>query len=141
MLKRLIRKDTFLTRQEWRDPVRWEGDVRDPQAKVPWEIACHYALNGVPNLDHVVALRGNFRRTLMNFRNLSYTLYMAWCQHGDLDEVIAYHAIPQPDFPPPRAIPEAMIWYVAECLVECGIALHEGDRNVPNPDWAEVVHR
>lgn len=85
------------------------------------------------NIDTVVRLRRRFPRGLVDEFSRSYKLYTNWCPNGDLLSLIDRHNRHG------RLIPEPMIWHVAECLVECGIAMEQGD--ILMDDWQEIVHR
>ena len=113
----------------------FQGDVRDPSTKSPNELACHDALHRINALNTVVPLREIFRRGLINDDNKSYRMYMPWCPHGDLKGLNRTHIING------TPVPEAMVWYVAECLVECGIAMENGSLGGKVPGWVEIIHR
>ena len=66
----------------------------------------------------------------------TYRLYLTWATHRDLDDFITLHRRAN------RLCPEPMIWYVAESLAKCGLAMERGTLDdTADSEWDEIVHR
>lgn len=126
--------------QEWINPARWEGDIRDPATKTPFELTCNASMQSVHGLQNVAQLREAPHRGLIDNEACTYRVYIEWCAGQDLESLIDRHR--EANMP----VPEPMIWYVAEVLAECGIAMEQG-RSLPThpvpilTSWDEIVHR
>ena len=136
----MFRKDVYLDEKDWSSPRLWDGDVRDPNTKTPYELACHHALMQVPGLDSVIGMRETLGRGLIDNREMRYRMYLEWAPYGDLHELIeAYRNAPV------HHIPEPMLWYTFLCLAECGLAMDNGHVNSQDPEkdpgWRDIVHR
>ena len=135
-LQRVFRKDVFLDRPDWYDVRQHDGDSRDPDSRTPNETACHNAMLGVNGLDYVPRLREGARRDLIDQDAMKFRMYIEWCQNRDLGDLIDSFARDQ------RPIPEPFIWYVAEGLAECALAMAQGSITQDQVDgWREIVHR
>lgn len=126
----------MLSEDDWTDAHRFQGDVRDPDSKIPWELATHAAASSVTNLNHVVAMIQGLNRNHIDHDNTSYRIYLEYCDQGDLDNLIERFIFWR------KRIPEALIWHVAECLAEAAYAMAYGTlRDGEMPGWEEIVHR
>lgn len=77
----------LLTAEQWVDPRGWDGDIRMPDQKYPYELACHDALQGL-NAPYVVQMRERMHRGLINNKKLQYKVYIEWCSYKDLSRLI-----------------------------------------------------
>ena len=113
--------------------------MRDPASKIPWEPYIHDILTQLPGLDNVVRLRtgGAYIQDLVDHQSRSFRLYVEWCPHGDLHDLICGFANDGED------IPEPWLWNVADCLFECIAMMKDGSLiGIDRPaDWSEIVHR
>ena len=135
----MFRKDCFFSKTDWYDARKFAGNMRDPASKIPWEPYIHNILTQLPGLDNVVRLRtgGAYIQDYVDHESRSFRLYVEWCPHGDLHDLICRSAKDAED------IPEPWLWNVAECLFECVAMMKDGSlegRNRP-ADWCEIVHR
>lgn len=133
--QRVFRKDVFLTDKHWYDVRLWEGNVADDNAKVPLELACHDAMMDVPRFQNVIRLRERLHRGLIDHNFTRYKLYLEWSSKRDLEGLIQRYTAAG------THVPEPFIWYVAECLARCGLAMRQGDPTHANRDWTAIVHR
>ena len=135
----MVLKEVAMDDGDWTDASRFEGDVRDPDNKTPWELACHHAASGVDQMPHVVTMRGDARyidRDWIDNERESYKLYLEFCEYGDLDRLIERFRAWN------KKIPEAFIWHVAECLTRACYGLTTGTLyGDPKANWEEIVHR
>lgn len=137
VVQRVFRKDVHLSERSWDDPREWEGDVRDPASKIPNELACHNSLLQVTRRN-VVDFRESMHRGLIDNDACRYRLYIEWCQHQNLQDLIDSHR------DHPSIVPEPMIWYVAEVLAKCGLAMEKGFAwidGLADDEWKQIVHR
>ena len=125
----------FCSESMWTDPRFWDGDFRDPAQKIPLELTCNDALMGVAGLENVIQLRGGINRALIDNELQTFRFYLEYAMHGDLDHLIETHRN--------RGvyIPEPMVWYVAEALARCGLAMQQGSLTAPIAEWDQIVHR
>ena len=92
-------------------------------------------------LEHTVTMRERLARRHIDDNTYSFRMYLHFMGKGDLGDMIHHYERTQ------QRIPEPMIWYTAEALALCGIAMHHGtipdDQNIINvvPGWREIVHR
>lgn len=130
--------------KQWADARLFDGDVKDPTSKVPWKLACYDALMDVPGLESVAPLRGRLADggELVNDEFMSFRMYMDWCPHGDLADVIDTYETKRRNGEDER-IPEALIWYVAEALADCGTAMAHGTITQEGEvdGWRKITHR
>jgi len=146
---RLLRKQVYQSRADWADATRWDGDVQDSTNRVPVEIACLRDLQAIPlpavAEDAVTSARLRWYRVYD--RIFKYTLYLEFCQHGDLTDVISEHGprTEQGDLilALVRPIPEPFLWRVLHSLARVGLAMETGTTNdlPPTAGWKEIVHR
>lgn len=133
----MFRKDAELSQKAWIEPTHWDGDVRDFDSRLPYELACNDALQRA-GLPYVVRIRGEVHQGLMDNEKCKYKVYLEWCPHKDLEDLITH----QPD---DSQIPEPFIWYVAEALAIAGCYMHEGGMrdgsSTLDPEWRQIVHR
>ena len=126
----------------WYSPRYFNGDVRDPNSKTPYELACHDALLRVTKRN-VVNFREDLHRGLIDHDACTFRLYLEWCQHQDLMDLIGMHAKAN------DTIAEPFVWYVAEALAECGLVMEHGVASVDElanagnreRPWGQIVHR
>lgn len=119
----------------WRDPIYWQGDVRDLVNRMPMEMACHTALREVEGV-----VQPRYDGTQFGFVDndyMAYRFYTTFCGHRSLSELIHQSIADN------RPLPEPFIWAVAENLARAGWAMAESANN-PDHDsicWGEIVHR
>lgn len=128
----VVRKDTYMS-NSWTEATRFCGDITNEATRLPWEMVCHQALRDVAGLHTVVRLRVRLDHGLVFNDQMMYRLYLEWCPHSDLFDLIANHK--GADTP----IPERFCWYVVECLAKAGVAMEHGGLGAAN--WEEIVHR
>ena len=76
---------------EWIDPARWEGDIRDPATKIPFELTCNASLLSVAGLQNVADMREGLHRGLIDNDGCTYKIYLEWCENQDLEQLIVRH--------------------------------------------------
>ncbi|KAK4503817.1 hypothetical protein PRZ48_004732 [Zasmidium cellare] len=139
VVDRLARKEQYYHSGYWYDGRKWEGDVCDENKRNPWEIITHDAVNNVQNLNSVVRLYEKPRRKWIDNEARKHTMFLEWFPYGDLRElIIEYNDHSQ-------RIPEPFIWYCAENLAKCALAMEKGhfdhNRSEKVNDWTEIIHR
>ena len=99
---------------------------------MPYEVTCNEQLSAAAGTQKVVRIRFSLPPDALT---CSYKMYLKWAPHRDLADVIDQF------WNQNEHIPEPMIWYVAEALAECGLAMEQGGLDGPDADWDEIVHR
>ena len=90
---------------------------------------------GVNNFHHVVRLRHLPDPVIVDDDNMTYRFYLAFEAHRDLCSLIHNHRQRNVH------IPESMIWYIAEALAECGLAMQRGSLDGVAAGGEQIVHR
>jgi hypothetical protein len=132
--QRVFRKTVFLGDYDWRDPARWEGDVRQKFDKIPLELACYHTLVKKNAARVVRTRRRNYDPHSVDHETLSFKVYTTWCKHGGLDQLIQLYR-DENDY-----LPEPFIWSVAESLCRAGLAMADPNA-VPHHSGGQIVHR
>ena len=97
--QRVFRKDMAMLGRQWSDPCRWEGDIRDPDGKTPYELTCNDASQQL-GLPYVVRMREGLHRGLLNNNIFQYKVYLEWCPNKDLGHLMEERrqaAVPIPE--------------------------------------------
>lgn len=133
--ERIVRKDAYLTRRDWADATKWDGNARDGRHRVPMEAACHRHLEA----SYVPALSACFSDTAL----MKNTLYMQYCGLGTLIDVMKMY---YPETAPAhlkQPIPEPFLWRVFLNLAEVGQAMYAGAPwlYAHKLNWEEIIHR
>ena len=144
----MFRKEVQLSEGSWTYPLCWDGDVRNPDTKVPNELSCHSAVMKVIGAKNVVRLRGDVHRGLIDNESCTYRIYTEWSQHRDLHELISHYR-ERVQVNATAHMPEPMVWYIAEALADCGHAMELGlippppgfDWSTLRLSWKQIVHR
>ncbi|KAK5167627.1 uncharacterized protein LTR77_007326 [Saxophila tyrrhenica] len=121
IIKRVYRKDTFMSKKAWTHPTLWAGDVNDLDTREPNELATHSEVSGN---EGIVELFVTMDQRLVNRLSRSYRVYTLYAPHESLGDVFRWYK------EEPK-IPEPFIWYVAENLAKAGEAMK----------GKEIVHR
>ncbi|KAF2170157.1 hypothetical protein M409DRAFT_19763 [Zasmidium cellare ATCC 36951] len=135
----LARKENFFNSGTWFDARKFSGDVQDENERVPWEILTHEAVANVRGLEGVVRLYEHSRRRWIDNEARKYTMFLEWFPFGDLGDLIVGYRGNE------LRIPEPFIWYCAESLAKCVLAMEKGhidhNRNGKENGWRGIVHR
>lgn len=128
----MFRKDVYPDPEDWNDATFWHPDIRS-KSRLPCELACHaevsarrgtvFYRHGIVPLREIASLK-----QLVDENSKRYRVYTHYCQHGSLQDVLEFYQ----EYGDP--IPEPFIWYVAERLMEAGLAL-------ASTGLGEIVHR
>lgn len=79
-----MRKDTYLSESTWKDSCRVEVNI-EKKTRLPLEIKVHRKLLDTPAFRIFVDIQSNF----VDHPTTSYRMYLEFCPHGDLDDLIA----------------------------------------------------
>ena len=136
VIKRMVRKDTYQSLQQWTSAVCWDGQVRDSNNREPMEYACHRAVQRtwLPNGKRARVAQCSSVST-SNQRKM-YSIYLSYCPHGDLSILIRRCRAAQPA----QFIPEPFIFWVFMSLAETGLAMSQVNYTNDGTTY-EVVHR
>lgn len=121
--------------------------IDDIDTRWPLEIQCHDAVSNVPDIAHTVCLREPKSRRWINNYDKSYRIYVNWCARGDLHDLIELYA--EANGGAGQALPEPLLWHVAEALAKSGISMQTGSAAAQNggpqpgpvAGWRPIVHR
>lgn len=138
VIDRVFRKDMFLTEGEWIRPWRWEGDLRDPDAKLPFELTCHRDLQNL-GTPYLARMREGVQNDFLDNEKCTYRLYVEWCSHGDLGRLINIARAAN------KVVPEPFIWNVTKALALGGYSmqhgkLYDGSATVAD-EWNQIIRR
>lgn len=151
VLDRVVRKDTFWDRSHWAHIQRWWGDIRNPDARVLYELKCHQTLDGAQsNLQEQNSefLRINvphLRAHHTDDAEMMLSLTMEYCPLKSLDRLIAKHKEHNEQHPnDKRKLPEPFCWRLFHSLAEVGMAMEKGHAkpdDLPIEGHQQIIHR
>ena len=151
ILDRICTKDCYVTAHQWKDINHWHGDPRNPASRVHMEIHIQQTIHDMPGSEHCV----NMLHFETDDERMFYRLYLAYCAHGDLGDILRLYNAEEPaatgkkrktskkDLVPEEFIPEPFLWSVLESLTEACLLLDQGaveDEDAAS-EWQTIVHR
>lgn len=139
--QRTVKKECQLSEDAWYDARKWAGMANREDNREALELHCHSAMAAATPMVVAPSIPFNAAniQTLVDRRFRNYRVYVTWCEHQDLDDVIRLHRQAG------TRVPKPFIWYVAKILASVALAMECGHANPALPGsmhgWEEIVHR
>ncbi|KAF2765621.1 kinase-like protein [Teratosphaeria nubilosa] len=137
----VVVKETYLSESDWNGEWFWQGN---PVDRMPREVYIHQKLSSCPSACNIVTFRGHS----IHESHRMYRIYMEYCRHGDLEQVIRLHAslnqVKAVDGSPlPQEvthIPELALFGIFEQLLAGASFIKGGRRGPPASAWETILH-
>lgn len=130
--ERRVVKTVQIERERWLDAVRWEGDVKDYQTRLPMDYYLQRRLCVAPDGGEFF---NRVRACVIDNEAWTYKLVLDYCDHGDVGKVRDIYKKQD------AGVPEPLAWSILEGLVKAVLVMEQGAVDSQVDDWREVIHR